>query len=254
MKPYILISVVFFFTSNILLGQSTDNLKHYKPKRIISTVEFFGGLALNIPNDKGWDDLTYNGSNGRASYESTARSGHTFGITLIHSITERFELQGRASVEHRKYFESLIGYDYNGAIYSESNGVQKNKYLNCSIAPTYFLSKRHGLHLFSGITYLYLTKSLAIGELYINGQYVGGSHLNTIDGFERIVIDAIAGVGYLFSLSNTFSGAIRIQGNYGLSNSMAENQKNMSINSLSLSLAIRYKRSSLNNQLTINKL
>ncbi|MBL7846033.1 MAG: outer membrane beta-barrel protein [Cyclobacteriaceae bacterium] len=231
---------VFFLTTYTLFGQSSENLP--EPKRFIDKVEAFGGVALDFPNDKGWDTFISNSSNGKTIYESKEKTGYIIGIILIHSLKKRFEIQGRFSLEQRKYFESYVTLDSYGQPYSKSIADQKNNYITFSLVPTYFLLKSNRLHLFSGLSYSYLTKSLAFGETYVNGQYVGSACIDTIDGFEKQVVDALAGVGYFFSLSEKFSCVIRIQGNYGLSNSIMQNNYRLTVNSLSLALAIRYSR------------
>jgi hypothetical protein len=233
---------IFFLTTSTLFGQSLENLKLPEPKRFIDKVEVFGGVALNIPNDKGWGNFIFSSSNGQTIYESKEKTGYILGISLIRSMMKRFEIQGRFSLEQRKYFESYITLDFDGDPYSESISDQKNSYLNFSLVPTYFLLKPNRLHIFSGLSYSYLTKSLAYGETYVNGEYVGSVSIDTIDGFEKHVFDALAGVGYVFPLRDKFNCVIRIQGNYGLSNSIMQNYYKLSVNSLSLTLAFQYKK------------
>jgi len=223
-------------------GQPSETLESPKPKGFINKVEVFGGAAINFPNVNGWDCFIFNSTNGQQIYESKEKTGHILGISLIHSVTERFDIQGRFSLDQRKYFETDVTFDSNGQPYAKATTDHRNDYITFSLVPTYFFLKPNRLHIFSGLSYLHLTKSLAFGTTYVNGQYVGSASINTIDGFEKHVVDALVGVGYFFPLRLKIDCVIRFQGNYGLSNLISQNKYSVTANSLSLALAIRYGR------------
>jgi hypothetical protein len=239
--------VIYCFTALLLipcnvLAQSAADLKLQERKKFIGKVEVFGSVAQSFPNDKSWGDFLFKSTNGQTIYESKGRMGYTLGISLIHSIVKKFEVQSKFSFDRKKYFERYMTLDNQGNPYSESVSDQMNNYISFSLVPTYFFAKPERLHLFAGLSYSCLTNSLEFGKNYINGQYVGSASINTINGFEKYVLDALGGIGYLLPLNGKVEWAVRIQGNYGLSNWDMQNNYKLRVNSLSLSLIIRYTR------------
>lgn len=237
------IMILFFLLVNasLIQAQSFEEERFSVPKRFIDKIEIFGGPSINFPDDHGWSEFIFKVSDGRTIEKFESKEGYFVGFGLGHSLGRRFEIQGKFAAERRAYSKTLITLDFNGDIYGESNDEQKSNYLTLAVVPTYFLSGSHKLHIFSGFSYAYITKSLVVGTNYIQGQYVGGASVNTIDG-EKNVMDALIGVGYLFPLKRKVGGAIRIQGNHGLSYTSNQNNQKTSINSISLSLSIRYSR------------
>lgn len=233
---------LLFLTTKILFGQSAQDLKLPQPKRLIDKIEVFAAPCLYFPNDHGWSDYVYNGSQGQTIYKAEKKKGYFFGVNIIHSIGKQFELQGRFAFEKRGYYENYVSLDNTGNPYSESEIEQKNNYLTFSLVPAINLLKQNRLQVFTGFTYGFLTKSIAFGKNYTNGQYIGSASINTIDGFKRHVVDALIGVGYFFPFNRNFDGIVRVQGNYGLSYTANQNDQSISINSISFSLAIRYSR------------
>lgn len=208
----------------------------------LDKVELIGGLGINLPNSKDWSQYIYDTSNGQATYNTKSKIGHLFGISLIHSLRPKIEFQLKLAYETRNYSEIYSTYDINGILYSESLIYQDNNYITISFTPTFFPINDHSLHFFSGLSYSYLVSSIATGENYVNNQYVGGASINTKDGFESGLIDAVAGFGYLIPLSSKIQGIIRIQGNYGLTKTIDQNNLYLKVNSFFVSLGIRYLR------------
>jgi len=231
-----------FLTTYTVFGQSPEKLKLPEPKRLIDKVEAFGGMALNFPNDHGWAEYVFKASDGRTIENANSEMGYFAGIGLVHSMNKRIELKVEFLFEKRLYSTSIDYLDLNGSTTSETERDQRNRYLGISLIPIYFMSDLKRLHFFVGCSYKYLTGSTAYAIYSSAGQPAGGALVNTIDGFEKHVVDALAGGGYLFPVSDEFSGCIRIQGNYGLSYTLNQNNQSLSINSVSLSLAIRYVR------------
>lgn len=217
-------------------AQSFKEVKFPEPKRFIDKIEGFVGPSLYIPNDHGWAEFTFSESNGRTIYKASSEMGFHTGINFVHSINNTFEVHGKFSIDKRRYSENRVYLDINGNVTSESQIDQKNDYVVVSLAPAYFLPEFNRLHFFAGVSYAFLTRSLAFDALS------GGTRINTIDGFEKHVVDALAGIGYFFPIREKFSGAIRLQGNYGLSYTLNQNKQSISINGVSLTLAIRYSR------------
>lgn len=238
-----------FLCLSILVGinvfsQDVNTVQLAKPKRIIDMVEVNTGFSINYPNDHGWSDFIFNSSNSQTIDKLKSKSGYYFGIGIAHALGRRFELHGKFSFERREYSRSVTTLDVNGNVYGESFSDQKNDYLSFAMIPMFFPFKSHRLHFFSGLSYAQINRSLNVSTgIYIQGQSVGGvgGSVNTIDGANNVV-DALVGIGYLFPFNNHFSCVLRMQGNYELSYASSQNKQNTSINSLSLSLAIRYLR------------
>lgn len=237
---------LIFFLCSINLGWCQQETAYEPPKskRFIDKLEAFGGFSINYPNDHGWSDFVFNSSNRLTIDKLQSKGGYAFGVSATHALGKRFELHGKFSFERREYSRSVTTLDVNGNIYGESFSDQKNDYLSFALIPMFFPFKSHRLHFFSGISYAQINQSLNVSTgLYIQGQSVGGigGSVNTIDGANNVV-DALVGMGYLFPFNNHFSCVLRMQGNYGLSYAFSQNKQNTSINSLSLSIAIRYSR------------
>ncbi len=206
----------------------------------IDRVEVFVGGNITYPNSRDWAEFTFNSTDGQTVYSSKAKTGYLIGGGVSHSMSKHFEIQGRFSFEKRTYDESYQTFDGSGDPYGLSETNQGNNYLTLTITPAFYLLKIKGLYIFSGISYYYLTKSLAYGETYINGQFIGSAFINTIDGFEKHIIDAVVGVGYYFPLSKQFNALIRVQSNYGLTSTISENNYTINVNSLSAALSIQF--------------
>jgi hypothetical protein len=232
---------VFFLIAILAQLDADAQTENSTRKRFIDKVEAFGGLNSNFPDDHGWSDFVFSSSNGKTIDKLKNKQGYFIGLSLIHSVGKRFELQGKFALEKKEYSRSVVTLDLNGSVYGESLSDQKSDYLTFSVVPAYFLSKSHKLHLFSGFSYAYINKSLVMGNSYIQGKYIGGAAINTIDG-EKNVIDALVGIGYLFPLYQHFTGAVRVQGNYGLSYTSSQNKQSTSINSIAFSLVLRYSK------------
>jgi hypothetical protein len=216
------------------------NSKRYSSPKLIDKIQVFGGLSMNFPNDKGYDDYVYIASDKRTTYESSAESGYVLGISAIQSM-KRFELQGRISFEQRQYSEANSYYELNGDLHGQSFTLQKYDYLTFSLVPTYFLSASRRFHLFAGFCYAHLSRAFAYSQSYVNGQY-DSAIINTFDGSKKHIVDAIAGVGYCLPIGEKFRCIVRCQGNYGLNNTEQQNMFKLSINSLSMSMAVEYLR------------
>ena len=234
--------VILLLSTYSVSGQATNRLNLLQKKKLVHRIEAFAGTGLNFPNNKGWDDYIMNSSNGHTTYKSERKSGYILGVGIAHSAKKYLEIQGRFSLERKEYLERYTTSDNNGDLYSKTSTDQKNDYLAFSLIPNFFFLESSRLHLFAGLSYLYLTKSVAFGDNYINGQYTGSASVNTIDGFERHIVEALVGVGYLVPVRDKFGCIIRVQGNYGISNSIKQNDYKLSINSLSMALAIQYNR------------
>jgi hypothetical protein len=239
-KKFLPFVLILFQTAFSLSAQIDPKLP--ESKRFIDKVEIYGALTLNLPDDHGWSDYIYEGSEGRTIDNFHAERGYFYGLGLIHSLSKRFELQGRFASERRKYSESLKTLDFNGDVYAESQSQQQNDYVTFSIVPTYFTSRAKKVHLFSGFSYAYLTKSLQVGSNYVQGKYIGSASINTIDGSERHLVDVLLGAGYVFDVNKNIAVVARAQANCGVSYTANQNEQQISVNSLSFTLAIQYSR------------
>lgn len=215
------------------------------PVKFINKIEIFAGPGLSFIDDNGWSDFIYNLSDQRTIYSYHPKTGSIIGLSLIHSFKQRFELQGKFSFEKRSYDEKIMNLDTNGSLDSESLTTQKNDYLVGSLVASYSLSKSNRFHFFLGGSAYYLKKSRAIASYTTNGQPTGGASVNTIDGFEKYTFDALAGIAYLMPLGDVLTGVLRLQGNYVLGYSAAQNNQQLSINSISMTLALRYSQKNL---------
>ncbi len=239
-----LIVWIWMLAASSALAQNSSTQANM-PLRFINKIEIFAGPGLSFLNDNGWSDFIYELSDQRTIYSYHPKTGSIIGLSLIHSIKQRFELQGKFAFEKRRYDERTLELDTNGTLTSESLIAQKNNYLVGSVVASYSLSKSNRFHFFLGGSAYYLKKSLAIASYTTNGQPSGGASVNTIDGFEKYTFDALAGIGYLMPLNDILTGVLRLQGNYALSYSSNQNKQQLSINSISMTLALRYSQKKL---------
>ncbi len=223
------------------LAQSAPDLKFQAKKKFIDKVEVSGGPCLYIPNDHGWAEFVFKGSDGRTIYKANSEIGYQMGLSIVHSINSRFEIQGKFSFSKTRYSENREYLDFNDNVTARSKTDQKNNYLVLSLVPTYFLFKNK-LHVFSGFSYAFLSHSMAYDTDFSAGQSIVQPSINTIDGFRKQVVNALMGIGYCHPISRRIEGTFRIQGEYGLSYTSSQNKQSMTIHNISLSLGIRYSR------------
>jgi hypothetical protein len=233
---------VLFCIPCSVIAQSAPDLKLQERKRFISKVELFGGPSLWMPDDHGLAKFLLKSSDGSIIYKAKSEAGYQFGLSLIQSIGKRFEIQGKISKVRVHYSEHETNLDLNGNVFSESILDQRNDQVVLSLIPTYFISNSDRLHIFGGVSYSFLTRSLEYGSYSAGGQSTPQPSINTIDGFEKHVLNALLGIGYCHPVSKRIEANLRIQGEYGLSYTLSQNQANISINGISLSIALRYSR------------
>jgi len=235
---------IFFYTVLLLISfnafcQSTPDLKLKERKKLISKVELFGGPSLWIPNDHGWAEFLLKLSDDQIIYKAKSETGYQFGLSLVQSISKRFEIQGKILKVRVHYSSQETNLDVHRNFSSKLEFDQRNDQIVLSLVPTYFLSDKNRLHIFGGLSYAFLTRSLEYATYSFAGPQPA---LNTIDGFEKRVINALLGVGYCHPISKRIETSLRIQGEYGLSYTSSQNQQNISINGVSMSVALRYSR------------
>ena len=215
--------LVILLTGRVNAQDVTNNMR----LKFIDKVEVFAGPGLSFLNDHGWSDFIYELNDQRTIYSYNPKLGSVIGVTLIHSIRQRFELQGKFAFEKRRYDEKIMNMDTNGFLDNESLTTQKNNYFAGSLVASYSLSKSNRFHFFLGGSCNLLTKSLAIAAYKTNGQPSGGASVNTIDGFEKYTFDVLAGIAYLKPLNDVLTGVLRLQGNYALSYASDQNNQQL---------------------------
>lgn len=231
------ILILLLLPTTYALAQDLNSAQANMPVKFINKIEIFAGPGLSFIDDNGWSDFIYDISDQRTIYSYHPKAGSIIGLSLIHSIKQRFELQGKFAIEKRRYDEKIMTFDTNGSLYYESLTTQKNDYLVGSVVGSYSLTKSNRFHFFLGGSVCYLTKSIE--------TIIGGGAINTIDGFEKYTFDAVAGIAYLKPLNDRLTGVLRLQGNYVLGYSLDQNNEQLSINSISMTLALRYSQKTL---------
>lgn len=231
------ILILLLLPTTYALAQDLSSAQANMPVKFINKIEIFAGPVLSFIDDNGWSDFIYDLSDQRTIYSYHPKTGSIIGLSLIHSIKQRFELQGKFSFEKRRYDEKIMNLSTNGSLDSESLTTQKNDYLVGSVVGSYSLTKSNRFHFFLGGSLCYLKKSI--------NTIIGGGAINTIDGFEKYTFDAIAGIAYLKPLNDRLTAILRLQGNYVLGYSAAQNNQQLSINSISMTLALRYSQKNL---------
>ena len=222
-----------------MLAQSVPDLKlQEERKKFISKVEVFGGASLWLPNDHGWADYQTKSSDHQLVSKFKSETGYQFGLGFTHVISKRFELQGKVSKVRVHYSELQRFFDVYGQPTSVSVFDQKNDQIVLSLIPSYFFSDKNRLHIFGGLSYSFLIRSMDYG-IYSTG---GHASINTINAFEKHVINALLGVGYCYPINKKIEASLRVQGEYGLSDTLNGNGERISVNGISMSMAVRYFR------------
>jgi len=231
-----LIVWIWMLAASSALAQNSSTQANM-PLKFINKIEIFAGPGLSFIDDNGWSDFIYALSDQRTIYSYHPKTGSIIGLSLIHSIKQRFELQGKFSFEKRRYDEKIMTFDTNGSLYYESLTTQKNDYLVGSLVGSYSLSKSNRFHFFLGGSVCYLKKSIT--------TIIGSGAINTIDGFEKYTFDAVAGITYLKPLNDRLTAFLRLQGNYVLGYSLDLINGQLDINSISVTLGLQYSQKNL---------
>lgn len=216
------------------MAQSRADLILPEKKKLIDKIEVFAGQGLYLPDDHGWAESTFRESDGRSVYKANPEKGYMYGLSLMHSINARFEIHGKFSFSKSKYSEDRAYLDVKGNVRVEAKSLQRNDYFVVSLVPTYFVSAKKRVYIFSGLSCSFLNHSVE--------YYAGWPGVNTIGGFNRQVVNVQGGVGYSYPINNRIEGSLRVQGEYGLSYTLHQHQESISVNGMSLLLAVRYLR------------
>jgi hypothetical protein len=232
---------MFYYTAVLLIpcsvmAQSVPDLKVQERKKFIDKVEVFGGPSLWIPNDHGWAEYQTKSSDHQMISKFQSEAGYQFGLGFTHVINKKFEIQGRVSKVRVHYSERETFFDVYGQLTSVWTFNQKNDQIVLSLLPSYFFSDKNRLHVFGGLSYSFLTRSVQ----YVSSSTGGYGSAKTINGFEKHVINALLGVGYSYPISKRIAANLRVQGEYGLSDTLNENKERISVNGISTSIGLRY--------------
>ncbi|HEU5292500.1 MAG TPA: outer membrane beta-barrel protein [Cyclobacteriaceae bacterium] len=99
-------------------------------KKIISKIELFGTLSWMYPKTYFEPSVS----------EREFKLGRSIGVSLTHSFTSRFELQGSIGVTEKRYVNTEIN-PQNRA--NRITGDQKNDYISVSVIPKFLFGNRN---------------------------------------------------------------------------------------------------------------
>lgn len=208
------------------------------PKRFFDKVEFVMGPGLCLPNDHGYSEYIKNISSGSHTFGLESKIGYSVGVGFIHSVSKLIEIHGRILYEGKGYIQN----DFvvaSGDTYKFTSDY-KNSYTTIAVMPTVVFGKKNRFHTYLGGYYGHLTNSTFTSTEYLNGQIQ--SIQQVIGNTSSYEGGILTGVGYSTFVKKMISIDLQIQGNFGLTNMINDNQIKITSNCLMFIVALKYYR------------